>query len=181
MDGRKATEVVFPNGINKRTTFGHGAFLYTYVTIYIHMKYKDFIKGQTSCPFCSYQINIIEKKHAVLTYSIAPYHMHHMIVAPKRHVVGYLDMTKDELAEMNELILTGLKILHKLGYENTSIVTRDGAVGLVKSVEHLHTHVVPEVHIGDLDHEGKERTIMGRQRIEDTVLDIRKAMQRLGM
>lgn len=60
------------------------------------------------------------------------------------------------MEEMQEL---GLRILKKLGYRNLSVLEREGDDS-AKSVPHLHTNLIPEVHIGDMDHLGQPRTVM---------------------
>lgn len=131
------------------------------------MLYKDYVKTMTGCPFCMPTPRaILENNHAYLTYSKAPYHEDHLLVIPKRHIMGILDLTPDEQSAIDTLVRTALRVLTQLGDRQCSVLVRDGkADGLNKSVDHLHFHVVPEVRLGDLDHVGHEREILTDEEI----------------
>ena len=133
-----------------------GGFCYTF-----DMKYSDFLKTVTTCPFCARHDDeiIIDTEHAFLTYSLAPYHKHHMLVVPKRHFSSFLELTSLEMAEIDTLQKRALKILQKLGYKNVSFMVREGD-GSGKSIEHLHYHVIPDIQLGDGDHSGADRLIL---------------------
>jgi len=110
-----------------------------------------------------------------LTYAIAPYHKHHLLVIPKKHDHAILDIRKNEMADITALIRYGLSLLHKLGYHNCSVLAREGKIGKIKSIEHMHYHVVPAVALGDLDHYGKQRKVITRKEINKILSDFKKA------
>ncbi len=125
------------------------------------MLYKDFLKTLTGCSFCEetkINKNIVENSSAYLTYAIAPYHKHHLLVVPRRHVEIILDLNEEEVADLEDLQKRGMQLLKKLGYSNMTIVEREGD-NTAKSVPHLHTHLIPAARIGDLDHNGNEISI----------------------
>jgi diadenosine tetraphosphate (Ap4A) HIT family hydrolase len=139
------------------------------------MLYKDYLKTATGCPFCGSVADrfIKEEDEAFLTYSIAPYHKHHILVVPKRHVANYEDLNEHEIRAMEKLLLSGIKTIKALGYNNYTILLRNGE-NTDKSVEHLHYHIVPTVIVGDLDHKGEERKIMTQEEINEIFEDFKK-------
>ncbi|MFA6552019.1 MAG: HIT domain-containing protein [Candidatus Paceibacterota bacterium] len=141
------------------------------------MKYSDFLKERKGCPFCDVKDEIIaENKSAYLTYALAPYHKHHLLVVPKKHTDKILDVSDDEMKDVYSLLKNGLGILKNLGYGNISLLVREGnEIG--KSVPHLHYHIIPNIRVGDLDHEGNERKVLNKEEIADTMADIKAVMQ----
>jgi diadenosine tetraphosphate (Ap4A) HIT family hydrolase len=141
------------------------------------MKYSEFLaKGkERPCPFCATPAGEIieENKTAYLTFALAPYHQDHLLVVPKRHVVHILDIKPDELADIDRLEDKGWAHLKKLGYKSVSFAVREGESS-GRTVEHIHYHVIPEVRLGDLDHNGEERKILGPAEIEELVTKLRK-------
>lgn len=109
---------------------------------------------------------IIENSTAFLTYSIAPYHEDHLLVVPKRHTEEFLEITDQELKDMNDLQKRALGILSKLGHEGTSILIRNGK-NSGKSVAHLHCNIIPDTVLGNIDFGSKEREIMTDEKISD--------------
>jgi len=126
------------------------------------MLYKDYVRSISGCPFCGVSQGIFaENEHAFLTYAKAPYHEDHLLVIPKRHVIRILDLELYEQNAIDELIREALRALDTLGEGHYSVLARDGkADGGNKSIDHLHFHVVPEVRLGDLDHQGREREVL---------------------
>ena len=143
------------------------------------MLYTDYLKkikkDGISCPFCSdVTIRIIEKnEYAFLTYAIAPYHKHHLLVIPFRHTKSFLNLTKQEVHCIDELLKKAITLLHKLGYKNCSILMRDNDTKN-KSIDHLHYNIVPNVQLGDLDHDSNARKIMTDNEIKLLLKNINK-------
>ena len=134
------------------------------------MLYTEYMKTLDRCPFCrTDDRRIRENGRAILTYSLAPYHEHHLLVVPKRHVETFLDLTEGESRDIEELLRSGAKLLQLLGHTDYSILVRNGDDS-GKSVKHLHYHIVPFVHIGDLDHDGDERRILTEEEV-DALMD----------
>lgn len=141
------------------------------------MKYSDFLKTEKErrCPFCAEDAKekILENKTAYLTFALAPYHPDHLLVVPKRHVEHILDITPAEMADVDELQDKGWALLQKLGYKSVSFIVREGDHS-GRTVTHIHFHVIPEVRLGDLDHNGEERKILEPVEISELVSRLQK-------
>ncbi|MBI3633701.1 MAG: HIT domain-containing protein [Candidatus Vogelbacteria bacterium] len=143
------------------------------------MLYKDFLKDMKECPFCdSTQRIILENDEAFMTYSLAPYHKHHLLVIPHKHVVSFLDLSDTEQGDISKLLKIGMEMMGELGYTSSSILVRDGDISN-KSIAHLHYHIIPNIRIGDLDHYGESRRIMTEAEIGDTLAEINTVYRKL--
>ncbi len=73
-----------------------------------------------------------------------PYNNGHLLLAPKRHVADYEDITPDEHLEMTRLLIQCKRALEKTltpqGFNIGLNLGRAAGAGLV---EHLHYHMVP--------------------------------------
>ena len=139
----------------------------------VRMLYKDFLKSLTGCPFCGGENRIIsDTESAYLTYALAPYHKHHLLILPKRHTESIQDITEQEDKDIEQLQRLGMSLLKKLGYESITFLVREGGLNEIKSVAHIHYHLIPKIQIGDLDHYGQERRILSDEEIQGTVHDI---------
>ncbi|MBI5306136.1 HIT domain-containing protein [Candidatus Wolfebacteria bacterium] len=137
------------------------------------MLYKDFLNKINSCPFCDNSNRIIiNGELSYLTYALAPYHKHHLLVLPKRHIKSIDELIDEEADEIEKLQKKGLEILKKLNYKSISILVREGELNINKSIKHTHFHIIPEIRIGDLDHYGMERRILKPEEITNTVSEI---------
>ncbi len=141
------------------------------------MLYKEFLDTLDGCPFCfgSNRV-IVDGTHAYLTYALAPYHKHHLLVLPKRHVESVGDLTDVEREEIEKLQGDGLRILQKLNYESISLLVREGPVNVNKSIRHTHYHVIPKIQVGDLDHYGQKRRILDESEIVDVMREIQAVL-----
>ena len=74
-------------------------------------------------------------------------------------MVKFLELTQAEERAIEQLLKLWAKLLDKLGYNNYTILVRDGNNGQ-KSVAHLHYHLIPNHHIGDLNSSGRLRQIL---------------------
>ncbi len=134
------------------------------------MKYTEYLQtlDHDKCPFCEPGQRVYRKNDAAyLTYALAPYHRHHLLIIPNRHVLSMLDMSEAEHAQFWHLIREGMETMRKLGYENLSVLVREGEVGAIKSVAHLHYHIIPNHRIGDLDINGEARKILTEEEVEE--------------
>ncbi len=131
---------------------------------------NEFLKIPRDCPFCNIQKKdiITENNSAILTYSLAPYHKDHLLVVSKRHVEEILDLTNEEVSDLYELVKKSLLVLKRLGYEDISILIRDGG-NKMKTVAHLHYNIIPTSRLGDIDHKGSERKILTPEEINETI------------
>lgn len=130
--------------------------------------YDDYLKTLTCCPFCdrsNFGPQIIsENKNAALIVSLAPYQKHHLLIIPKRHLEKILDITPEEITDINKLQEIAIKTLYGLDYADMTVLVREGE-NIGKSVRHLHYHVVPEVLIGTIEVSLMERKIYEREEI----------------
>ncbi len=99
------------------------------------------------CPFCTLpeiqQRKVAENDLAWAFPTNIPITPGHMLIAPKRCVARYEDMTPGEKAAVEELrvkIIGALKTLFKA--EGFNIAWNDGKIA-GQSVPHYHLHVVP--------------------------------------
>ncbi|MFA6514222.1 MAG: HIT domain-containing protein [Patescibacteria group bacterium] len=129
------------------------------------MLYNNYLKKLKKCPFCeASNRELIANNNAYLTYAKAPYHKHHLLIIPKKHVVSFFDITKNEAKDIDVLIKTGTRILKKLKYNNFTILVREGDDSN-KSIKHIHYHLIPSDPIGDLNNKGKPRVMLSNKEV----------------
>lgn len=138
------------------------------------MQYKEFLKKEKKCPFCSCEYGQIikENKKAFLTYALAPYFSHHLLVIPKRHVLRFEELTKIERENIDKLLYISIIDLKSLGYDDYSILLRNGEK-TGKTVEHLHYHIIPSIEIGSLKSGHIKRKIMTNKEISKLMKDFK--------
>lgn len=143
------------------------------------MKYLDYLKTLTRCPFCDGTRSriLIENDHAFLTYSLAPYHKYHLLIIPKRHVENIKDLTWDENVCVMALIVNGIKALDKFGHNNCTVLARDGQV-LGKSIPHLHYHIIPGGQIEDVSLNLEVRQVLSEDEEESLMKELKEVMSR---
>jgi diadenosine tetraphosphate (Ap4A) HIT family hydrolase len=150
------------------------------------MLYKEFLKARIRqykgrfCPFCAEaRWKIIQKNsRSFITYSLAPYHKHHLLVISDRHAVSFLELSTAETRDIERMLSLGVRLLHACGYKDCLILVHDGKSS-GKSVEHLHYHVIPNTHIGALDHLGHDRKIMSERAVSKLLAEFRKTGAKL--
>ncbi len=141
------------------------------------MKYTDYLKTHPGCHFCEpSQEKLAATSLAYLTFALAPYHEHHLLVIPKRHVESYLDVTDAEREEMHTLLVLGIRVLKKLQYTDYTILLRDGGA-TYKSVPHLHINLIPCDAIGSLTHDGKERLVLEPFEVDSLMTSVQQALR----
>ncbi len=124
------------------------------------------------CPFCNKSNRIVkENDSAFLTYSLAPYHKHHLLVVPKRHITTFLEVNDKEDEDVSDLIDDGALLLEKLGYTDYSILVRNGK-NAGKSIDHIHYHIIPKIQIGSYNYSGVERQIMTEEEIDEFMEEV---------
>lgn len=138
------------------------------------MLYTEFLKNVTNCQFCSFDDNKIIKsnKETFLTYSLAPYSKHHLLVIPHRHVECFEDLNKEEKKSIDDLLSNGIKLLKVLGHGGYTILLRSGE-NIGKSVKHLHYHIVPSMELGIENNH--QRKIMNEEEINQLLMDFKNA------
>jgi histidine triad (HIT) family protein len=135
-------------------------------------KYEEFLKAITVCPFCeNNNRRIFESKECFLTFALWPYHQHHLLVIPKRHIESLSELTETEKEDIDSMQEKALEILKKLGYSSITHLVREGKDN--KAINHVHFHTIPNIRIGDLDHYGQERKELSENDIQKTIEDIK--------
>lgn len=151
----------------------------------MNLSYSNYLKDNTDCPFCGDTNRILyESERCYITYALAPYHKHHLLVVPKKHKESIFKLSNDEKSDIDKILIKSIKILNTLGYFDTAVIVREGPItqnGKVigKTIRHLHYHVIPNTRIGDVDHKGITRYIMDEKTIDLIKNDIRKALKLL--
>lgn len=138
------------------------------------MLYTDFLKEVKVCQFCDFNVNKMIKKdeNAFLTYPIAPYCKHHLLVIPNRHVEHFEDLNKKEKESIDNLLGSGIKLLRILGHEGYSVLLRSGN-NVGKSISHLHYHIIPSMDFGIPN--SIDRNIMTEEEIYQFIEIFKKA------
>lgn len=140
------------------------------------MKYKDFLGTITECPFCILGQRVVtENENAFLTYSLAPYRPDHLLVIPKQHIEHVLDISETMMNDLDALQRVGVRMLNKLGHENITLLVREG-MGSGKSIPHLHYHLIPDILLGDTEHDGKERMVLSNDEKETLITRLVSAL-----
>ncbi len=104
------------------------------------------------CPFCSPhadKASFAESDHFKAIYNIAPILPGHVLVVPKQHVTGFLDVDD---AQMTELMIFSRKLILFLKKEfkadGVDFTIQDGK-SAGQTIDHMHVHIVPR-YKGDL-------------------------------
>ncbi len=140
------------------------------------MLYADYLQDLHDCPFCNDPGRIlIDAKNCYLTYALAPYHKHHLLIVPKQHKISLFDLNSAEKDDLNALTFKAMLIMRRLGYADFSIIAREGD-NTTKTISHLHYHIIPNTHIGDLDHKNIQRRLLTKDEIKDLTKDINSAI-----
>ncbi len=130
------------------------------------MLYINYLDKLQTCPFCAKKGRVFIKTPLVyLSYAKAPYHPHHLLVIPIRHVESFFELKSEEKKDIEILLAKAAKILKKLKYINFTILVREGT-SINKSIKHLHYHIIPNDRIGDLDHKGEKRKVLSPKEIK---------------
>jgi len=133
----------------------------------------DYVQGKSrpkiDCILCGVRDNddrvvILKIYHDDLLFislNLYPYNPGHLIVVPNRHLVSYIDLSKEEIIHISRTI-QGLQMLlddlyHPLGY---NIGMNQGKIAGA-SIDHLHFHIVPRygAELGYIDIVGKTRVL----------------------
>jgi diadenosine tetraphosphate (Ap4A) HIT family hydrolase len=110
-----------------------------------------------TCLFCDIQrLNrpriVAENELAYVTRDAFPVTDHHTLIIPKRHVLDYFGLTREELLAINDLLLNERVTIDALdpSVEGYNVGMNCGeAAG--QSVWHCHVHLIPRRR-GDVEH-----------------------------
>ena len=105
------------------------------------------------CLFCNIKKTgyVCENDLAYASYDTYPVTEHHCLIIPKRHMIDYFDLSKDELLACNDLIkIIKNEIINKDHTVNGfNLGTNIGKVS-GQSIFHCHFHLIPR-RKGDVD------------------------------
>ena len=115
------------------------------------------------CLFCNIKKTgyAYENNLAYASYDSYPVTEHHCLIIPKRHMIDYFDLSKDELLACNDLIkVIKNKILIKdHSVKGFNLGTNIGKVS-GQSIFHCHFHLIPRRE-GDVDNpQGGVRSVI---------------------
>lgn len=104
-------------------------------------------RGKTECAFCELkEINervVTENKLARAFLTNIPITLGHTLIAPKRHIKKFEELTSGELGAILELrTKVALILKKKMGAEGFHFAWNEGGVA-GQSVPHFHLHIVP--------------------------------------
>jgi histidine triad (HIT) family protein len=105
--------------------------------------------GPAQCLFCNIVSRAIpaqiafENDHVLAFHDIRPAAPAHVLVVPKKHIVGIHEATPDDVQVLGQVLLAARDVAEKLGLAETGyrVVLNQGA-NAGQSVLHLHAHVI---------------------------------------
>ncbi|MCM8768939.1 MAG: HIT domain-containing protein [Candidatus Omnitrophica bacterium] len=87
---------------------------------------------------------IFQRQLSFITLNIFPYNNGHLMVAPKRHVADFEDLTEKEVCELTGLVQLSIKVLRKaVAPHGFNVGLNQGRCAGAGLASHLHVHVVP--------------------------------------
>jgi len=132
-----------------------------------YVQKKD--RPDVDCILCAVKDNdervvILKVYHDELCFiclNLYPYNPAHSMIVPNRHILRFIDLTKEEIIHINRAI-QGLQLLLDDLYspKGYNIGINEGVAGA--SIPHLHFHVVPRYgeELGYIDIIGKSRIVV---------------------
>jgi len=148
----------------------------------------EYAQGKTrpdvECILCSVRDNdervinlkVYQDDIAFVVLNLYPYNPAHIMVVPLRHVLKYIDLTKQEILHLSRMI-QGLELMIDEIYSPNgyNIGMNQGRIGGA-SIDHLHFHIVPRYgnELGFIDIVGKTRVVVEsldtvRKKITDNI------------
>jgi ATP adenylyltransferase len=109
--------------------------------------------GSEGCIFCNAvdqkiadqnSLKVLDQKLTMVMLNLFPYNNGHLMIVPKRHLSNFIELTDEELTEINrttKLSLKALEILMKPhGFNYGANLGKAAGAGID---QHLHFHIVP--------------------------------------
>ena len=84
----------------------------------------------------------LENEHVVAFHDINPMAPTHVLVIPKKHIVGIAEATREDAAMLGEVMLAAREVAEKLGLANGYRLVVNNGKDAGQSVHHLHLHVL---------------------------------------
>ena len=103
------------------------------------------------CPFCvapglpdDEGLVVVRGERAFVVMNLYPYNSGHVMVCPYRHIAEYVDLDRDEVAEIGALTQAAMRTLRAVsGAQGFNVGMNQGRAGGAGIADHLHQHVVP--------------------------------------
>jgi ATP adenylyltransferase len=103
------------------------------------------------CPFCRVPsgsdedgLIVARAELAYVVLNLYPYNSGHLMVVPYRHVADYVDLSRDEVAEVGDLTQRAMRTVRAvMSPHGFNVGLNQGAVAGAGIAAHLHQHVVP--------------------------------------
>lgn len=120
-------------------------------------------------------LKVYQDEICFICLNLYPYNPAHSMIVPNRHILRFIELTKDEIVHINRAIQGFQLLLDELyspkGY---NIGINEGIAGA--SIPHLHFHIVPRYseELGYIDIIGKSRIVVEgidsvKQKIESNI------------
>lgn len=110
-------------------------------------------KGDEGCIFCSAidqnvedqkSLKVLDQQFTMVMLNLYPYNNGHLMVVPKRHLSNFIDLTNEEIIEINNSVKISLQALQNLmkphGFNYGANLGKAAGAGID---QHLHFHIVP--------------------------------------
>ena len=100
------------------------------------------------CLFCKIASKQIEAKiayendHVVAFHDLRPVAPTHVLIVPKKHVVGVGDATEADVETLGQVVLAARAVAEKLGLTEGYRCVLNNGVNAGQSVFHMHLHVL---------------------------------------
>jgi len=103
------------------------------------------------CPFCRVPglddaagLVVHRGRTGYVVMNLFPYSPGHVLVCPYRHVADYVDLTREEIAELAALTQRAIRTLTAVSHpDGFNLGMNQGAAAGAGIAAHLHQHVVP--------------------------------------
>ncbi|MEO7746591.1 MAG: HIT domain-containing protein [Actinomycetota bacterium] len=107
--------------------------------------------SERECPFCQAPgredaegLIVHRGSSAYVVLNLYPYNPGHLMVCPYRHVSSYVDLTREETAEVASLTQSAVRVITAVSHPHGfNLGMNQGAVAGAGIAAHLHQHVVP--------------------------------------
>ncbi len=119
-------------------------------------QYIESFKDKTDsegCIFCNAvdqkvadqnSLKVLDQKLTMVVLNLFPYNNGHLMIVPKRHLSNFIELTDEELTEINRTTKLSLKALENLmkphGFNYGANLGKAAGAGID---QHLHFHIVP--------------------------------------
>ena len=110
------------------------------------LEYVEHADELGRCIFCEPEPDLLvhESEHALVVMNKFPYATGHLLVAPRRHLAEFVELTDDEALDIHRLAARGVSALRgeyaPHGFNLGWNLGRTAGAGIV---DHIHLHVVP--------------------------------------